>query len=339
MKPLAAAAGALLVLALAGAPAAPDAPADSTSGTPAGTPSTPAGPSPPGRPGDAADTTADAAPAATPADTTLRVPGTWLRFGFTPERVLARTSFAAGPGSATARQVIRQGKLSWFGVPGEATLTFRDGRLTRVAIAVAEATPRDVDYVQDELRRLGFRRDCERLERAASRCDWTGRTLVRLTTAARRISADIEPLPPSMAAGAARPSPASATRRVRPAARASRPAIAGPDTVPVRPDTLLAAVRGLPPALTAGRTTVAVLDTCPLEYPATSREAGIQGRVWVRALVDTTGRALEVRIRRSIPMLDDGALAAVRCWRFAPWVQDGVRWRYWLDVPITFTFY
>src|ERR1700694_3433106 len=93
-------------------------------------------------------------------DTSLRVPGTALRFGSSlaqVERVThmqpapTNTPPGANPGAAT-----RQARLRFFGLDGEATLGFEDGVLVNARVTVAQPSPHDIDYVEDDLARQGF---------------------------------------------------------------------------------------------------------------------------------------------------------------------------------------
>ena len=72
-------------------------------------------------------------------------------------------------------------------------------------------------------------------------------------------------------------------------------------------------------------------------YPEDARNARIQGTVMVQALVGRDGEVKEVRIRESIPMLDEAALDAVRKWRFKPATADGEPRAVWVSIPVKFT--
>ena len=62
----------------------------------------------------------------------------------------------------------------------------------------------------------------------------------------------------------------------------------------------------------------------PPVYPRAAIAAKVEGIVVVEAKIDVTGRVTEVRIIRSIPLLDNAALDAVRQWEFEPVVIDGI---------------
>lgn len=56
----------------------------------------------------------------------------------------------------------------------------------------------------------------------------------------------------------------------------------------------------------------------PPEWPAEAARRGLCGIVIVQAVLDAQGVVRQTRILRSIPMLDDAAVAAVCQWRFTP---------------------
>lgn len=80
------------------------------------------------------------------------------------------------------------------------------------------------------------------------------------------------------------------------------------------------------------------LENPPPAYPALSRRLGEQGRVILRVLVSTAGRADEVQIRTSSghPRLDDAARDTVRAWRFVPAKRGEQPVAAWVLVPISF---
>ncbi len=65
------------------------------------------------------------------------------------------------------------------------------------------------------------------------------------------------------------------------------------------------------------RPPVKIHDAAPV-YPALARSARVQGVVIVEATIDESGRVVHARLLRSIPLLDEAALAAVREWTFTP---------------------
>ena len=63
-------------------------------------------------------------------------------------------------------------------------------------------------------------------------------------------------------------------------------------------------------------------DVTPV-YPPDARQAGVQGIVIIEATIGTNGAVEDARVLRSIPLLDQAALDAVRQWEFSPTLIDG----------------
>jgi TonB family protein len=66
-------------------------------------------------------------------------------------------------------------------------------------------------------------------------------------------------------------------------------------------------------------------------YPSIAQEARIEGTVILETVIDVTGRVTLVRVLRSIPLLDQAAIDAVKEWTFTPTLLNGV------PVPIALT--
>ena len=58
-------------------------------------------------------------------------------------------------------------------------------------------------------------------------------------------------------------------------------------------------------------------------YPPEAREARVQGVVILEATLSRTGEVSDVEVLRSVPLLDEAAVAAVRQWRYEPTLVDG----------------
>ena len=71
-------------------------------------------------------------------------------------------------------------------------------------------------------------------------------------------------------------------------------------------------------------------------YPDAARQAGIDGVVILEALIGEDGKVMDARIMRSIPALDEAALAAVRQWAFTPTVVNGVPQKVVMSVTVSF---
>jgi len=58
-------------------------------------------------------------------------------------------------------------------------------------------------------------------------------------------------------------------------------------------------------------------------YPKIARQGRVEGTVIVEAKADEQGNVIDARILRSIPLLDQAALEAVKQWKYEPMVIDG----------------
>jgi protein TonB len=72
------------------------------------------------------------------------------------------------------------------------------------------------------------------------------------------------------------------------------------------------------------------------EYPAIAVRAQVRGVVILEAIVDRDGRVEDVRVLRSIPLLDNAAMEAVRQWRYSPLLLNGTPERFVLTVTVNF---
>jgi len=72
-------------------------------------------------------------------------------------------------------------------------------------------------------------------------------------------------------------------------------------------------------------------------YPALARAAQVSGVVILEATIDTRGRVDDVRVLRSIPLLDQAAIDAVRQWVYTPTLLNGVPVPVVMTVTVTFT--
>lgn len=58
-------------------------------------------------------------------------------------------------------------------------------------------------------------------------------------------------------------------------------------------------------------------------YPEVAKKAGVEGVVIMEATADTYGRVAAIKVLRSIPLLDQAAVDAVKQWVYEPMVVDG----------------
>ena len=79
-----------------------------------------------------------------------------------------------------------------------------------------------------------------------------------------------------------------------------------------------------------------IADVRPV-YPADAQAAGVRGVVIVEALIDRDGNVADARILRSIPMLDEAALDAVKQWRFVPTLLNGEPTAILMTATVNFT--
>ncbi len=66
-------------------------------------------------------------------------------------------------------------------------------------------------------------------------------------------------------------------------------------------------------------------------YPEIAKRAGVSGAVILEAVIDPDGNVTDVNVLRSIPLLDEAAMDAVRQWKYQPTLLNGV------PVPVVMT--
>jgi protein TonB len=79
-----------------------------------------------------------------------------------------------------------------------------------------------------------------------------------------------------------------------------------------------------------------LVDVRPM-YPDIARSARVDGTVILEAVVDTSGSVTQLRVVRSVPLLDQAALDAVRQWRYAPSLYGGRPVSVLLTITVRFT--
>ena len=79
-----------------------------------------------------------------------------------------------------------------------------------------------------------------------------------------------------------------------------------------------------------------VKDVHPV-YPAIAQSARVAGLVTIEATIGPDGRVSDAKIVRSIPLLDQSALDAVRQWEYTPTLLNGVPVPVVLTVSVNFT--
>jgi protein TonB len=71
-------------------------------------------------------------------------------------------------------------------------------------------------------------------------------------------------------------------------------------------------------------------------YPQLAVQAQVEGVVVLETVIDREGRVEDVRVLRSISLLDKAAVEAVKQWRYAPLLVNGHAVRFILTVTVTF---
>jgi TonB family protein len=79
-----------------------------------------------------------------------------------------------------------------------------------------------------------------------------------------------------------------------------------------------------------------IRDVRPV-YPPDAREAGVQGVVILDVLIAPDGTVGDAKVLRSIPLLDQAALDALRQWEFEPTLVDGAPVPVVMTVTVNFT--
>jgi periplasmic protein TonB len=72
-------------------------------------------------------------------------------------------------------------------------------------------------------------------------------------------------------------------------------------------------------------------------YPQIAQSARVQGIVIIEATIDRGGKVTETRVIRSVPLLDQAALDAVRQWEYEPTLLNGVAVPVIMTVTVNFT--
>jgi protein TonB len=109
--------------------------------------------------------------------------------------------------------------------------------------------------------------------------------------------------------------------------------------IPAPPPTPAARRIELPPPLRVGgiiRQPQKTHHVAPL-YPEIARSARVGGVVILEAILAEDGTVRDVRVLRSIPLLDAAAVTAVREWRFTPTLLNGTPVPVVMTVTVAFT--
>jgi protein TonB len=78
------------------------------------------------------------------------------------------------------------------------------------------------------------------------------------------------------------------------------------------------------------------VDVRPI-YPELARIAHVEGTVILESVLDTNGRVTQLKVLRSVPLLDQAALDAVRQWRYTPSMYYGKPVSVLMTITVRFT--
>ena len=79
-----------------------------------------------------------------------------------------------------------------------------------------------------------------------------------------------------------------------------------------------------------------IKDVRPV-YPAIAKEARVGGVVTIEATIGADGKVEDAKVVRSVPLLDQAALDAVRQWEYSPSLLNGVPVPVVMTITINFT--
>ena len=79
-----------------------------------------------------------------------------------------------------------------------------------------------------------------------------------------------------------------------------------------------------------------IVNVAPI-YPQEAQDAKVQGVVVIETVIDEAGAVKEAWVLKSVPLLDEPALEAVRQWRYQPTLMNGVPRPVRMTVTVNFT--
>jgi protein TonB len=211
-----------------------------------------------------------------------------------------------------------------------------EARQALEAQARATGTPADpaaVERAQEEARRRA-RVDQERRQQEELR-----RIEDEKKAEEQRLAVEASPTPTPAPAPASEPTPQPGPTPTPGPAAAPTPAAAlesspapAPVTVPARPGDLV-------DINDPGLTQPELLEEGPKRFPPLALQRRLGGDVDVRALIDETGRVIDVQVLKVAPRdlgFEQAAVRTVRGRRYRPAMKDGVPVRVWKPFRVTF---
>jgi protein TonB len=81
-----------------------------------------------------------------------------------------------------------------------------------------------------------------------------------------------------------------------------------------------------------------IIRQMPITYPPLAKRSGVEGRVVVRVLIGTKGKAEKMEVTVSEPegVFDENAMKSLKYWQFRPGILDGELVSTWVSIPLTF---
>lgn len=252
-----------------------------------------------------------------------RIPGTTMRLGDSLSMVRGRSDLrgTSDPDLAPG-ELAYTGTMRFYGGPAETKLVFHEGRLLRASFVLKPASTRTRAYVEDDLRRQGYRADCRRARPNDRDCDWAGPLSVTVRADTAQISAEFG------APGFARSLVAESDPGQRGPSR-SYEAVLASDSTQVLPDTLDLRepnANGYPPPVI----TKSVFARIPDEI----RGEVERGSIIVLAFVGAEGQVQYVRALDGPEELRPVAEGAVMQYRFQRYAIKEGRRRFWVRVSV-----
>jgi protein TonB len=96
--------------------------------------------------------------------------------------------------------------------------------------------------------------------------------------------------------------------------------------------------RGAPPVRVGGNITAPErVKYVPPFYPVEAQQARVTGIVIIEAIIDENGDVAATKTLKSIPLLDEAALAAVSQWKYTPTLVNGIAVPVIMTVTVNFT--
>jgi protein TonB len=81
-----------------------------------------------------------------------------------------------------------------------------------------------------------------------------------------------------------------------------------------------------------------IVRSIPIKFPAQAKKDGVTGKVVIRCLIGTNGKADKMEIVESEPagIFDKSALSTLKYFQFRPGIRQGEMVATWVKVPIKF---